>query len=937
MASDRSGMPSTQVFEQWLESLKTRDPKLYAELRARAETQMQTESVLESTMESAGGAPMDLVLETIVRDGRPAVPVRENLISAVDGTFDAASKEIVDRLTAAADKINPVIPLVGRIDVENYAGSLQYVGTGWLITENFVATNRHVANLIARQQSGKYVFLPGRFGDPLRVNIDYRHELNVKAKAPAKVMRVVWIQPDNAKADFALLEVARRTDGTFQKYVELAANDAGANDDVAVIGYPARAPKEIIPDQERMDRIYGGAYDVKRVAPGMMGSLSAQGWATHDCTTLGGNSGSVVVSMRTGEAVALHFAGLYMIENYAVPVSILKNFLKEQPWRSLGTIDTKKPDKKKPKPEEPATQPATQKPAQTVVQTTAASSSGEVTITIPLTIKVSLGQPVTNQQQATDTAQATDKRPEGADPVREAARALLEEIRGGGVLAVHAGYVIEGNKLTDEDCLVVAAHPEKLDDVLAKAPETYRGYPVEVRAASLNDQSGEGVLDIAQEAVTSIRYNDDDRTGEGFSFDWVEEEMDVTLHVGPERGWKVLRPFLDGTDAELVSSIYEFHAAHIAGALEQELDDGAKLTLVMAPQSRDPKSGNLGEDDFSRSATFEDWANRFDQKFLRVFVPTGSQGLVALSYHIKVTVRDGKSFWLSSGNWKQTSQPNIPADKLDQPKSMSKFNREWHVVMHNETIAQRYRNHILADYDQSLALGGSLESIEEQVMVDVPMTVLEGVTLEAAPSRVVEPLEISRRVRVKPLLTPDKKGKVYTDAVLKMIRSAEEQLLFQNQYIKVTENSTGFFEQLVEAVIEKSNEIDDVRIILRAENDGFWDEVSELKRRGMDVNRCVRRLPKTHTKGIIVDGKQVLVGSHNWSMLGVTLNRDASLLFDDEEIAQYYREVFELDWKRAGEIEVEEAVFEERARIADPEAPPPPGYVRMSLSDYLEG
>lgn len=933
--SGSSEMPSAAAFERWLESLRTRDPRLFQELSARLEQQVQKESV-----GVAGGAvtpeAMDVVFETIVRDGRPAVPVRENVIHAADGTFDSAATAIVDRLKEAAPIINPVIPLVGRIDVENYPGNLQYVGTGWLIAENLVATNRHVASLIAREQSGKYVFLPGRFGDPLRVSVDYRHELDVKAKAPAKVLSVTWIQPDSKKADFALLEVARRTDGTFPKNIILADSDAPPDHPVAVIGYPARAPKEVIPDQERMDRIYGGAYDVKRVAPGLMGNTSPEGWATHDCTTLGGNSGSVVVSMESGKAVALHFAGLYLIENYAVPVSILNRILKEEMNRPIVVDGGKKPPDRKPPvrredPDTPAPAPAPNVPA-----------GGEVTVTIPLTIKVSLGQPQGDWQKGSGGPRDPGKRSarparSGSARVREAAHSLLDEMRGGGVLAVHAGYVIESGQVTDTDCLVVAAHPERIDDVRARAPETHEGFLVEVRPASLSDQSGEGTLDLAEEAVSSIRYNDADRAGDAFSFDWVEEEMDVTLHVGPERGWQMLSRFLGETNRELVSSIYEFHAAHIADALRGELDDGTNLTLVMARQSRDPQSGSIGDGDFSRSETFEEWSSEFKKRFQRIFVPTGSQGLVAMSYHIKVTVRDGKSIWLSSGNWKQSSQPNIPADKLGQPKAMTKWNREWHVVMNNKTIAGRFRNHILADYEQSRVLGGTLEAVEEPLLVDVPMRVLEGMVLEAAPPRVVEPLEVSRRVRVKPLLTPDRKGKIYTDAVLKLIRSAKDQLFFQNQYIKVTEQSTGYFETLVEALIEKSNEIEDVRIILRSENDAFWDEVSELKRRGMDVNRCIRRLPKTHTKGIIVDGEKVLVGSHNWSSLGVTLNRDASLIFDDEEIARYYRDVFELDWKRANEVALEEAVFEERARIADTSAPPPPGFVRMPLSNYLEG
>ena len=45
--------------------------------------------------------------------------------------------------------------------------------------------------------------------------------------------------------------------------------------------------------------------------------------ATHDCSTLGGNSGSAVIDLDTGEVLALHFGGLYHQKNYSVPSSEL--------------------------------------------------------------------------------------------------------------------------------------------------------------------------------------------------------------------------------------------------------------------------------------------------------------------------------------------------------------------------------------------------------------------------------------------------------------------------------------------------------------------------------------------------------------------------------------------------------------------------------------
>ena len=51
-----------------------------------------------------------------------------------------------------------------------------------------------------------------------------------------------------------------------------------------------------------------------------------------------------------------------------------------------------------------------------------------------------------------------------------------------------------------------------------------------------------------------------------------------------------------------------------------------------------------------------------------------------------------------------------------------------------------------------------------------------------------------------------------------------------------------------------------------------------------------------HTKGIVVDRRRVLIGSQNWSNHGVSVNRDASLLFEDAPLAEYFAGIFADDW-----------------------------------------
>ena len=226
---------------------------------------------------------------------------------------------------------------------------------------------------------------------------------------------------------------------------------------MAVVGYPARAPAHIIPDQAWMDRIYGGTYDVKRIAPGLLGEAS-RGWATHDCTTLGGNSGSVVLDMKTGRAVALHFAGLYMVENYAVPASTVRQYLKDRPWH--GGAPSTRPRRRPAPPEAPAARKTTVAPAS--VET----DNGTVSITIPL-----VDQRVARRAAADGGCRNGYAR----SGTEAAADALLQEQRGKACWM--PGPATPSRRAIDRrDCLVVSAHPDRVADVRARMPASSPGF-----------------------------------------------------------------------------------------------------------------------------------------------------------------------------------------------------------------------------------------------------------------------------------------------------------------------------------------------------------------------------------------------------------------------------------------------------------------------------
>lgn len=54
-----------------------------------------------------------------------------------------------------------------------------------------------------------------------------------------------------------------------------------------------------------------------------------------------------------------------------------------------------------------------------------------------------------------------------------------------------------------------------------------------------------------------------------------------------------------------------------------------------------------------------------------------------------------------------------------------------------------------------------------------------------------------------------------------------------------------------------------------------------------------------HNKGVIVDGRKVLISSINWSWNSPLNNREMALVVDSPEVARYYTTAFERDWEGA--------------------------------------
>jgi phosphatidylserine/phosphatidylglycerophosphate/cardiolipin synthase-like enzyme len=167
--------------------------------------------------------------------------------------------------------------------------------------------------------------------------------------------------------------------------------------------------------------------------------------------------------------------------------------------------------------------------------------------------------------------------------------------------------------------------------------------------------------------------------------------------------------------------------------------------------------------------------------------------------------------------------------------------------------------------------------------------------------------------------------------VVPLIEKATKSVWFQNQYINFRDNGEDFpdFRRLVAALKKQIDAGLDVRIICR----------DMMKQESVDIlvglgfpRKLLRFQPACHNKTILVDRKVVMFGSQNWSNEGVTTNRDASLIFYDEEIADYLAQVYEYDWERLATAKP----TPKQPRVAHPGQATPPGFVRVPFTAVFE-
>jgi phosphatidylserine/phosphatidylglycerophosphate/cardiolipin synthase-like enzyme len=385
------------------------------------------------------------------------------------------------------------------------------------------------------------------------------------------------------------------------------------------------------------------------------------------------------------------------------------------------------------------------------------------------------------------------------------------------------------------------------------------------------------------------------------------QSVDVTARVttaaSPDAGLATLTKFLSGTNSSLIIGMYDFTSSTILGAFKSDLNGSKTLQMVLDDPAQNPTR------DQTDWETVQDLKQTLGNRARTAWALTRSDHFAAqwsfpYAYHIKVIVRDNAAVWLSSGNLNNSNEPD-----LSHPPTTE--DRDWHVIIEDANLARIFVAYL--DFDFRTAAANQLPSQPaiEKAIEDArakrareanPTPPLQ--PKKAAGARGGASTSVAAKVfnnltfKATPLLTPDllpntQNGQYFTN-IVSLLKGAQSSIHIELQYIEASKGNGSLYDELLQNIADQVAANKDVKLIASANYAEKWGE--KMKDEGVDLTANIHTLPNVHNKGFVIDGKTVVVSSQNFSPAGISDNRDAGLILESEDIAQYFGPIFDADW-----------------------------------------
>lgn len=156
-----------------------------------------------------------------------------------------------------------------------------------------------------------------------------------------------------------------------------------------------------------------------------------------------------------------------------------------------------------------------------------------------------------------------------------------------------------------------------------------------------------------------------------------------------------------------------------------------------------------------------------------------------------------------------------------------------------------------------------------------------------------------RADRATVLVAPDNAGR----AISRRLRNASERVWIQ----QVSIDPDG---ELLNETIAAARRGVSVRVLVsgawfvESENRKLVERLRNLSRdEALPIRARVveprRRFEYVHNKGVVIDGRTVVVGSINWNPHSLRENRELAVMIEDPAVAGYYQRIYRADWRGA--------------------------------------
>lgn len=274
--------------------------------------EIEAQSAWDKLRNGDAPSPEELeALEMVIRLLRP-VPLSHG--GSLDDLPDQREhnlypQDLKDQWSHFRNLVRPLLYSIGRVNLKDGT----QIGTGFLVADGALATNRHVLDELS---FGTEVLAAGG------AKVNFQRE-DRATDAIEHIVDVAGVLSIHRTLDMVLLAVPKLG----RPVVDIDVEAVSEGHRIAAVGYPAK-------DEARnpifTGPIFKNRFGVKRAAIGEVLDGSKSPNLYHDCSTLGGNSGSPLFSLETGKAVGIHRAGFFMYRNEAIDGDSLNTFVRGQ-------------------------------------------------------------------------------------------------------------------------------------------------------------------------------------------------------------------------------------------------------------------------------------------------------------------------------------------------------------------------------------------------------------------------------------------------------------------------------------------------------------------------------------------------------------------------------------------------------------------------------